>query len=100
MSYAWRDKIYRTQAEVAEAAGVHVNTVLRHLNQFGDLHSLATSRNGAPCKISIDGREWPTQVAFARFCGLHQSTVSEWLRDGRDDLMRRAVARADQRRGK
>ena len=99
MSYVWQGKTYRTQQEVAEASGRHVNTVLRHLKQFGDLESLGTFTQGISRRVELDGRSWPSVTSFAEYCGVHQRSAHFWIRHSRFDLMRRAVARAEARGG-
>ncbi|SEN50909.1 Sigma-70, region 4 [Paracoccus alcaliphilus] len=42
MTYLWRDQLYDTQREVAEAAGVHKNTVRNHLERYGHLEMLGS----------------------------------------------------------
>lgn len=66
MTYLWRDQLYDTQREVAEAAGVHHRTVSDHLSKYGHLERLGefkapddmsakTARNAEIVAMQRDG---------------------------------------------
>lgn len=49
--------------------------------------------------VSVLGREFSSQAAFARHVRADPKTVCDWLRDGRMDLMEARLAKADAKGG-
>lgn len=82
--YLYRGETYRGTVAVAEAAGVHRNTVSEHLTRYGHLDNLTHNRDWKTTKkpLIVKGHEFPSLRAFARLTGTHPSCVTRHVQNG------------------
>ena len=73
--YEWNGKVYRGAKAVAEAAGVNVRRVYRHLDAHGDLNGLTGD------VLHWNGREFTSAAAAAKAAGVSRYTVYWHLRE-------------------
>lgn len=73
--YVWNGQIYYGAKAVAEAAGVNIRRVYRHLEAHGNLHGLTGD------VLLWRGREFRSAAAVAEAAGVSRYTVHWHLRE-------------------
>lgn len=73
--YEWNGQVYRGAKAVAEAAGVNIRRVYRHLEAHGNLHGLTGD------VLHWGGREFRSAAAVAEAAGVSRYTVHWHLRE-------------------
>lgn len=74
-TYIWNGQIYHGAKAVAEAAGVNIRRVYRHLEAHGNLHGLTGD------VLHWRGREFRSAAAVAEAAGVSRYTVHWHLRE-------------------
>lgn len=73
--YEWNGQTYRGAKAVAEAAGVNIRRVYRHLKAHGNLHGLTGD------VLHWNGCEFNSAAAVAKAAGVSRYTVHWHLRE-------------------
>jgi transcriptional regulator of acetoin/glycerol metabolism len=69
-------RMFPSARAAAQAAGVHANTIYRHLRRHGTLDGLNSSSSGrTPRPVTIDGATYPSIHAAARALGVSRGTI-------------------------
>jgi transcriptional regulator of acetoin/glycerol metabolism len=71
-----RGRVFPSARAAAQEAGVHANTIYRHLRRHGTLDGLhRPSSDRTPRTVVIDGAEHPSIHAAARALGVSRGTI-------------------------
>lgn len=92
-------RTFPSQAAAAMALGVSQQCISDNLSRNGTLDMVGirrTGRNGGFKRpVRIQGREWPSRSALARYLGVSDYSVRDWLRRGAIDRLVGALMKAD-----
>lgn len=92
---------YPSQQAAAHATGKSKSTICYHLVKRADLSRLGKprthSKGGRKRLVKVGAREWPSQVALARYLDKPESSVRNWLRRGNMNALIGALVAADAR---